>query len=650
MTTGTGAVWRTAGVRPGDRVAVIGCGGVGMSARARRASPSARAPVVAVDVARGRSSSARAGARARRTRVRWAGGAEATAERVLEARAAAASTTRSRRPGAPRRALAAFLSTRARGAAVLIGIPRADAVLPLPALPIPRMERRVLGSIYGSSRPERDFPRAARPLPARPAAARPAGLAPAAARRGGGGLRPDARRRGAARGARPGGGVMTDPLDGRIGEAWAGEVPNGSHVNVVLARRGSPTAAAAAGALARPRPGTRRSSPASGAGRGRAPGHDRGQQGARSPTSELTRITWGAAQLGIAQGVLDAVADGLLDAAEAGRLVAARRASGSIPRRTTRRRCGCANREAMREAIADALRAAGGGRCEALVERREDAPRTPSTAGDVTACGSPPSRCAATRRRSTRRSAAAWDPVPRTRAARRALVIVRADDGLERLRERRRPARRRRCSSGCSSGSTRCAPRSCASSARPSTSTAAGRGRPRSRSGTSRRARSDEPLWRLLGGRSERLARLRVERRAASRRRSARGAWPRCATRGVRAVKLRFHHADWRERRRGGREPVRDAVGRDVELMVDANQGWRMAGDRSRALGRRDRGAVRARARAARRLLARGAAADRRRRRLRGAAAAHVAADRGRRDGARRCSRRATSCCAAAST
>jgi alcohol dehydrogenase len=55
--------------------------------------------------------------------------------------------------------LAAFLSTRARGAAVLIGIPRDDAVLELPALSIPRSERRVLGSIYGSSRPERDFPR-----------------------------------------------------------------------------------------------------------------------------------------------------------------------------------------------------------------------------------------------------------------------------------------------------------------------------------------------------------------------------------------------------------------------------------------------------------------------------------------------------------
>jgi alcohol dehydrogenase len=52
----------------------------------------------------------------------------------------------------------AFLSTRVRGAAILVGIPRADAVLSLPATTIPRMERRVLGSIYGSSKPERDFP------------------------------------------------------------------------------------------------------------------------------------------------------------------------------------------------------------------------------------------------------------------------------------------------------------------------------------------------------------------------------------------------------------------------------------------------------------------------------------------------------------
>jgi alcohol dehydrogenase len=60
--------------------------------------------------------------------------------------------------GRPEAMNAAFLSTRRRGAAVLIGIPREDAVVTLPALSIPRLERRVLGSLYGSSYPERDFP------------------------------------------------------------------------------------------------------------------------------------------------------------------------------------------------------------------------------------------------------------------------------------------------------------------------------------------------------------------------------------------------------------------------------------------------------------------------------------------------------------
>jgi alcohol dehydrogenase len=53
--------------------------------------------------------------------------------------------------------LTAFLSTRRRGAAVMIGIARPDAVIPLPAITIPRMERRILGSLYGSVRPDRDF-------------------------------------------------------------------------------------------------------------------------------------------------------------------------------------------------------------------------------------------------------------------------------------------------------------------------------------------------------------------------------------------------------------------------------------------------------------------------------------------------------------
>jgi alcohol dehydrogenase len=86
----------------------------------------------------------------------WAGTPEATADAVREASGGGVDYA-IEATGRTDAMLAAFLSTRARGAAVLIGIPRGDAVLSLPALSIPRMERRVLGSLYGSSRPERDF-------------------------------------------------------------------------------------------------------------------------------------------------------------------------------------------------------------------------------------------------------------------------------------------------------------------------------------------------------------------------------------------------------------------------------------------------------------------------------------------------------------
>jgi Zn-dependent alcohol dehydrogenase len=154
VATGTGAVWRTAGVRPGDRVAVIGCGGVGMSAVLGAVAAGAH-PVVAVDVAQAKLAAAEElGAT---HAVAWAGSAEATAERVLDVSGGGVDYA-FEATGRPEAALAAFLSTRARGAAVLIGIPAADATIALPALPIPRLERRILGSIYGSSRPARDFP------------------------------------------------------------------------------------------------------------------------------------------------------------------------------------------------------------------------------------------------------------------------------------------------------------------------------------------------------------------------------------------------------------------------------------------------------------------------------------------------------------
>jgi 5,6,7,8-tetrahydromethanopterin hydro-lyase len=165
---------------------------------------------------------------------------------------------------------------------------------------------------------------------------------------------------------------LTDRLDGRIGEAWSGEVPNGSHINLVLARRGSPTAAAAAAVLASPRPGH---IPILAC-----------LQGAGTPVRPATivvnkvtiegdglaRMTWGAAQLGIAQGVLDAVAEGRLDAEEAADVLLLV-AVWVDPDANDETAVRTANREATRAAIADALEPPAPEAVRALAEQREQA-------------------------------------------------------------------------------------------------------------------------------------------------------------------------------------------------------------------------------------------------------------------------------------
>jgi formaldehyde-activating enzyme len=105
--------------------------------------------------------------------------------------------------------------------------------------------------------------------------------------------------------------------DGLIGEGWSGTDPNGAHVNVVLGERGTPTAAALLTTFTSPAPG-------------HAPilvvvGKDKAHYEAIWPPTIMInketalepihqKITWGAGQLGIAQGVLDAVAEELIPA------------------------------------------------------------------------------------------------------------------------------------------------------------------------------------------------------------------------------------------------------------------------------------------------------------------------------------------------
>jgi L-alanine-DL-glutamate epimerase-like enolase superfamily enzyme len=87
----------------------------------------------------------------------------------------------------------------------------------------------------------------------------------------------------------------------------------------------------------------------------------------------------------------------------------------------------------------------------------------------------------------------------------------------------------------------------------------------------------DQPLWLLLGGRSDRLiAYASSGERVEPKERVARVVALR--DRGIRAVKIRFSHSDWR-RDVEVVEQVRQAIGSTMQIMVDVNQGWRMPGD-----------------------------------------------------------------------
>lgn len=175
--------------------------------------------------------------------------------------------------------------------------------------------------------------------------------------------------------------MTPDELDGRIGEGWSGVAPNGSHVNVVLARRGSPTAAAAVSMLAHPSPGHTPVLVCVGA----TPAE---YEPVWPPTLMMNKgtalderhqtLTWGAAQLGIAQGVLDAVADGLIEATGDLIVLVAVWVDPAAADETAVR---LANRAATRKALGVCVDGRDPDAAAALVERR-DSLRSPFYAGE----------------------------------------------------------------------------------------------------------------------------------------------------------------------------------------------------------------------------------------------------------------------------
>ena len=89
-----------------------------------------------------------------------------------------------------------------------------------------------------------------------------------------------------------------------------------------------------------------------------------------------------------------------------------------------------------------------------------------------------------------------------------------------------------------------------------------------------------KPLWKYLGGRHDRIPAYASTGELVSADERVRRCQALRAA-GVRAVKLRLHSHD-RRIDLPVIEAVRDAIGSEMALMVDANQGWRMPGDLTR--------------------------------------------------------------------
>jgi S-(hydroxymethyl)glutathione dehydrogenase/alcohol dehydrogenase len=153
VTTGVGAVLRTAQVRPGETVVVIGCGGVGLAAiQGARLAGASR--IIAADRVAGQLETAtRNGA----TDVVDTSAVDLpTAVRELTAGIGADHAIEV--VGKPEAILAAYGSARRGGIVTLVGAGRYDETVTFPALSLMADSKQIRGSVYGETDATRDLP------------------------------------------------------------------------------------------------------------------------------------------------------------------------------------------------------------------------------------------------------------------------------------------------------------------------------------------------------------------------------------------------------------------------------------------------------------------------------------------------------------
>ena len=154
VTTGVGAVINTARVEPGSNVAVIGCGGVGLSA-IMGAVASGASRVIAVDMLQDKLSLA-AGVGATHLVDASKGDAVEQVRRLTDGRGADYAFEVVGRSPTIRQA---YEMTRRGGTTTIVGAGRGDDPVGFNAMELFYDAKTVHGCLYGSADPDRDFPR-----------------------------------------------------------------------------------------------------------------------------------------------------------------------------------------------------------------------------------------------------------------------------------------------------------------------------------------------------------------------------------------------------------------------------------------------------------------------------------------------------------
>ncbi len=153
VVTGVGSVVNTAKVTPGHSVAIVGLGGVGLSALLAAAASGA-SQVIAVDINRSKLDLAlRLGAN-----QAIDDGAADCVERIREMTRGGVDFA-IETAGSPRALETAYAITRRGGTTVAVGMPGPHVTITLPQLSLAAEERVLKGSYMGSCVPSRDIPR-----------------------------------------------------------------------------------------------------------------------------------------------------------------------------------------------------------------------------------------------------------------------------------------------------------------------------------------------------------------------------------------------------------------------------------------------------------------------------------------------------------